>query len=89
MARESDTVKLGRLSRSRISAPLAKLETPKRCTKMVLGPMAHVAALRETSVLFGALMGTLLLGESFGVRRVAAALVIVSGLVLMNGPALF
>jgi drug/metabolite transporter (DMT)-like permease len=56
---------------------------------LVLGPMAHVAALRETSVLFGALMGTLLLGEPFGIRRVAAALVIVSGLVLMNGPALF
>src|SRR5262245_43245 len=55
---------------------------------LVLGPMAHVAALRETSVLFGALMGTLLLGEPFGVRRVAAAAVIVIGLVLMNGPQL-
>jgi drug/metabolite transporter (DMT)-like permease len=53
---------------------------------LVLGPMAHVAALRETSVLFGALMGTVLLGEPFGLRRVAAALVIVTGLVLMNGP---
>jgi drug/metabolite transporter (DMT)-like permease len=56
---------------------------------LALGPMAHVAALRETSVLFGALMGTLLLGEPFGGRRVAAAFVIVLGLVLMNGPALF
>jgi drug/metabolite transporter (DMT)-like permease len=55
---------------------------------LVLGPMAHVAALRETSVLFGALMGTLLLGEPFGLRRVAAAFVIVVGLVLMNGPQL-
>jgi drug/metabolite transporter (DMT)-like permease len=55
---------------------------------LALGPMAHVAALRETSVLFGALIGTLLLGEPFGARRVAAALVIVIGLVLMNGPAL-
>jgi drug/metabolite transporter (DMT)-like permease len=55
---------------------------------LVLGPMAHVAALRETSVLFGALMGTLLLGEPFGRRRVAAAAVIVIGLVLMNGPQL-
>jgi drug/metabolite transporter (DMT)-like permease len=53
---------------------------------LVLGPMAHVAALRETSVLFGALIGTLLLREPFGVRRVAAAFVIVAGLVLMNGP---
>ena len=56
---------------------------------LVLGPMAHVAALRETSVLFGALMGTLLLGEPFGVRRVVAAAVIVAGLTLMNGPRLF
>ena len=56
---------------------------------LVLGPMAHVAALRETSVLFGALMGTLLLGEPFGLRRVVAAAVIVSGLALMNGPQLF
>jgi drug/metabolite transporter (DMT)-like permease len=55
---------------------------------LVLGPMAHVAALRETSVLFGALIGTLLLGEPFGLRRVGAALVIVVGLVLMNGPQL-
>jgi drug/metabolite transporter (DMT)-like permease len=55
---------------------------------LALGPMAHVAALRETSVLFGALMGTLLLGEPFGVRRVVAAAVIVSGLILMNGPQL-
>src|SRR5436190_20512481 len=53
---------------------------------LVLGPMAHVAALRETSVLFGALIGTLLLGEPFGGRRVIAAAVIVSGLILMNGP---
>jgi drug/metabolite transporter (DMT)-like permease len=50
--------------------------------------MAHIAALRETSVLFGALMGTLLLGEPFGGRRVAAAFVIVVGLVMMNGPQL-
>lgn len=55
---------------------------------LVLGPMAHVAALRETSVLFGALIGTLLLGEPFGVRRVAAAVIIVIGLLLMNGPQL-
>lgn len=55
---------------------------------LVLGPMAHVAALRETSVLFGALIGTLLLGEPFGLRRIAAAFVIVLGLVMMNGPQL-
>ncbi len=51
------------------------------------GPMAHVAAVRETSVLFAALMGSVFLGEPFGLFRIAAAGVIVSGLVLMNGPA--
>lgn len=49
-----------------------------------LGAMAHVAALRETSVLFAALIGTFLLGERMGYRRIAAALCIVVGLVLMN-----
>ena len=51
-----------------------------------VGAMAHVAALRETSVLFASLMGTFLLGESFGRLRVAAAALIVAGLVLMNAP---
>jgi drug/metabolite transporter (DMT)-like permease len=53
---------------------------------LAVGPMAHVAAVRETSVLFGALMGAILLREPFGARRIAAAAVIVCGLVLMNGP---
>jgi drug/metabolite transporter (DMT)-like permease len=48
--------------------------------------MANVAALRETSVLFAALIGTVLLGESFGARRIAAAVVIAAGLILMNRP---
>jgi drug/metabolite transporter (DMT)-like permease len=39
---------------------------------LVLWPMAHIAALREP----------------FGLRRVAAAFVIVVGLVMMNGPQL-
>jgi drug/metabolite transporter (DMT)-like permease len=51
-----------------------------------VGAMAHVAALRETSVLFAALIGTRLLGESFGRRRIAAASLIVAGLALMNAP---
>jgi drug/metabolite transporter (DMT)-like permease len=48
------------------------------------GAMAHVAALRETSVLFATVIGTRLLGESFGTRRLAAAAVVVAGLLLMN-----
>lgn len=51
---------------------------------MTRAPVASVAALRETSVLFATLIGTRLLGESFGARRLAAALVVVAGLLLMN-----
>lgn len=45
---------------------------------------AKVSALRETSVVFAALMGTLFLGESFGRRRLVAACVLAAGLVLMQ-----
>lgn len=53
------------------------------------GGMAHVAALRETSVLWGSLIGTILLGEAFGYRRVLAAVMVVAGLLLMHLAALF
>ena len=56
---------------------------------LALGPLSHVAALRETSVLFGALIGAVFLHERFGLVRAAAAIVIVLGLVLMNGPTVF
>ena len=49
-----------------------------------MGAMAHVTALRETSSLFGALIGAFVLKETFGARRVAAAAVMVAGLLLMN-----
>jgi drug/metabolite transporter (DMT)-like permease len=42
-----------------------------------------VAALRETSVVFGALAGWRLLGEPFGRVRVGAAAVIAAGVVLL------
>jgi len=48
------------------------------------GAMAHVSALRETSVLFAAAIGTLLLKEPFGRARVAAAAAIVAGVVMMQ-----
>jgi drug/metabolite transporter (DMT)-like permease len=46
-------------------------------------PLAEVAALRETSVVFGALAGWWLLGEPLGGTRVAAAAVIAAGVVLL------
>jgi drug/metabolite transporter (DMT)-like permease len=45
---------------------------------------AKVSALRETSVVFAALMGAVILGDGFGRRRVAAALVLAAGLILMQ-----
>ncbi len=50
---------------------------------MSLTRMAYVASLRETSVLFAALIGTRLLGEPFGARRVTAAAVVAAGIVLL------
>ena len=49
-------------------------------TSLPLGP---VSALRETSVIFGAVLGTLVLKEGFGPRRIAAALLVTVGIVLL------
>lgn len=51
-----------------------------------LGGMAHVSALRETSVLFAALIGTLILRESSGRpgRRIAAAALVSAGIVILQ-----
>lgn len=48
---------------------------------------AMVTALRETSVVFAAAMGAWLLKENFGPRRVVAASVLATGLVLMQAGA--
>ena len=51
---------------------------------MTRAPIASVAALRETSVLFAALLGTLLLKERFGLQRAIGTLVIVAGVVALR-----
>jgi drug/metabolite transporter (DMT)-like permease len=43
-------------------------------------PLGPTTALRETSVIFGALIGTFVLKEGFGLRRLAAALLVVTGI---------
>ena len=48
------------------------------------GAMAPVSALRETSVLFAVIIGAAVLGEPFGRHRIAAAAVIVTGVVLLQ-----
>ena len=51
---------------------------------LVLAPMAAVSALRETSVLFAAIIGVKLLGEPLGRRRVAAAALVAAGIVMIE-----
>ena len=47
-------------------------------------PLAYVSALRETSVVLAALIGTLLLGEPFGRMRVLSAGVVALGVALLQ-----
>ena len=47
-------------------------------------PIAHVAAIRETSVVFAAIFGWLLLKEPFGSTRILLAAFIVAGLVTLK-----
>ena len=51
---------------------------------MTRAPIAIVAALRETSVLFAALIGALFLREAFGWQRAAGTLVIVAGVMMLR-----
>jgi drug/metabolite transporter (DMT)-like permease len=51
---------------------------------MTRAPIASVAALRETSVVFAAIIGVAALGEPFHAPRAIAALVILAGIVLLR-----
>ena len=51
---------------------------------MGVGPMAHIVAVRETSVLIGAMIGARVLKEPFGRARIAAAAAVACGAVLLN-----
>ncbi|MCW5680651.1 MAG: EamA family transporter [Xanthobacteraceae bacterium] len=53
---------------------------------MTQAPIGLVAALRETSVLFAAILGAALFGESFGPKRWAALALIVLGIGLLRWP---
>ena len=48
------------------------------------GATAAVAALRETSIVVGAIIGTVFLGERFGKGRAIAAAVVAAGIVLIS-----
>jgi len=49
-----------------------------------LGPAAPLAAIRETSVIFGAIFAALVLKEKFGARRIALSCALAFGLTLMQ-----
>ena len=51
---------------------------------MTRAPIAAVAALRETSVLFAALIGTRMLGERFGVQRATGTALIVGSVAALR-----
>ncbi len=51
---------------------------------MTRAPIASVAALRETSVVFAAIIGVVALGEPFHAQRAIAALVILAGIILLR-----
>jgi drug/metabolite transporter (DMT)-like permease len=48
------------------------------------GDLAPIAALRETSVIFGAIIGTVVFHEPFGRKRIAATALVVAGVLLLN-----
>lgn len=49
-----------------------------------IAPVAYMSAMRETAVVFGALMGWYFLREGFGMRRTFAALLLAGGLSLLQ-----
>ena len=49
-------------------------------------PVGPVSAVRETSVVFAAIIGAAFMGEAFGRRRILGAAVIALGIVLVNWP---
>ena len=51
---------------------------------MSVAPMGMVSSLRETSVIFAALIGTLLFREPFGRQRIIAAMLVCLGVVLIK-----
>ncbi len=67
-----------------IAAILAKLAYGLVLYAFVEGALASVTALRETSVLFAAIIGAVFLSERFGWQRWLAAILIVTGVITIQ-----
>jgi drug/metabolite transporter (DMT)-like permease len=74
----------GELPRTVVAGAMATLGYGIVIYAMSRGAMAHVSALRETSVVIAALIGTLVLGEPGAIVRVVAAAVVAAGVMVMN-----
>jgi drug/metabolite transporter (DMT)-like permease len=74
------------LARGMISGVLALAAYGLVIWAQTRGALAVVAALRETSVIMAALIGSVVFGERFGYRRAVAAAVVTVGIVLLNAP---
>jgi drug/metabolite transporter (DMT)-like permease len=80
---------LGELSRPVLSSGLLAGALSVLAYGLVLwaqtrGALAPIAALRETSVIFGAVIGTVVFHEPFGRWRIAATALVVLGVLLLN-----
>ncbi len=51
---------------------------------LAVAPMAFVSALRETSVVFAAIFGAMMLGEPFGKKRITVAVTVAIGIAVLN-----
>ena len=49
-----------------------------------LAPVSYVAPAREVAIVFGAILGVLVLGEPHGRQRILGALLIIVGVVLLS-----
>jgi drug/metabolite transporter (DMT)-like permease len=49
-----------------------------------IAPVAYMSAMRETAVVFAAIMGWWFLREGFGARRTLAAVILAAGLCLLQ-----
>lgn len=72
------------LGRTALGGTLSMLAYGIVIWAMSVAPLAHVVALRETSVIIAAIIGTRLMGEGFGRHRIAAAIAVAAGAALLQ-----